>query len=587
MHFAPAFCATLWKRRTRSAVTNSTQPSRPLVSLVAPTAVVRRDRAPARFVGTVLLAMLGAGGCASKGAPSADGTSDASVSPANDADSGAGNPPPNPSPNPADTDDDSDAVTPNNPPSPNPEATSDDAHSNPGATSSQPSATDPDPSDPAVEPPPDVIVIPSRIEAEQFVRFNETDAPMDANECGDGRVDMGLTDDNDGECYVGWTQGGEWLEYDVWSAADTAYTVTLRLASDDARELSVFVDGKEFAKLDAPAAGWTEWRDVAFDFLMLSAGTHVIRVVFTSGQTNFNYMTFEAEGAPPAPTDPAVSSTPPDATQTDDPGPDTGDATGGVVVGAGCADVPNGYQLVWSDEFDVDGLPDATHWGYETGGDGWGNNELQYYTADRPENAEVKDGVLTITAIDEQYQNNTYTSAKLNSSLGEGNPGAWNEGILRIRARLPAGLGTWPAIWMMPNTCPEGWPNCGEIDIMEHVGYDEGTVHGTIHTDAFNHVEGTQNGNQVLIDDATSAFHDYTLIWTTDRLQWLVDDEIYHTIDKEAGWGFAEWPFNEKDWHLKLNLAVGGSWGGAEGVDADDFPARFDIDHVCVYQTAP
>jgi beta-glucanase (GH16 family) len=292
---------------------------------------------------------------------------------------------------------------------------------------------------------------------------------------------------------------------------------------------------------------------------------------------------FEATGTPPAPTDPAGTSAPPDDTAG---GETSDDDTGAVVVGAGCADVPDGYQLVWSDEFDVDGLPDTTHWGYETGGDGWGNNELQYYTEARPENVNISDGVLTITAIDETYQNNTYTSAKLNSSLGDGNPGAWNEGILRIRARLPAGLGTWPALWMMPNTCPEGWPNCGEIDIMEHVGYDEGTVHGTIHTDAFNHVEGTQNGKQVTVSDATSAFHDYTLIWTANRLQWMVDGEVYHTIDKEAGWGFAEWPFNEKEWHLKMNLAVGGSWGGAEGVDAADFPARFDIDHVCVYQTA-
>lgn len=435
---------------------------------------------------------------------------------------------------------------------------------------------------PTTSPAPDgVLAIPARIEAEQFARFNETDAPMDANECGDGRVDMGLTDDADGKCYVGWTQGGEWLEYDVWSSAANVYSITLRLASGDpGRAVDVLVDGESVGSVNAPGNGWATFEDVVLEDVPLAAGSHTVRVMFTSGQTNFNYVVFDAHRpTPPSTTGDTASEAPSSA----DPGA-TSDRS---EPDEGCASAIDGYELVWSDEFDYEGLPDPERWGYEVGGNGWGNGELQYYTDARRDNAHVQDGVLTITAIAEQYESNEYTSAKLNSSYGASNPGSWNEGIVRVRARLPAGLGTWPALWMMPNNCTEGWPTCGEIDLMEHVGYDEGKVHGTIHTDAFNHVEGTQRGHSVVVEDATSTFHEYALVWHADRLQWQVDGEAYYTIDKQPDWGFAEWPFNEKSWHLKVNLAVGGAWGGAEGVNRDDFPAQLEVDHVCVYQAAP
>lgn len=427
------------------------------------------------------------------------------------------------------------------------------------------------------------LAIPARIEAEEFVRFNETDAPMDASDCGDGRVDMGLTDDEGGECYIGWTQGGEWVEYDVWSESPNVYSITLRLASGDPdRVVSVLIDGDEVGRVETTGQGWTEFEDAVLDGVALSAGVHTVRVAFVSGQTNFNYVVFEAENElVTVPTGNDTSSSP---SATTDENQDSTDIA--VPGGDGCAAAAAGYQLVWSDEFDYEGLPDPERWGYEVGGDGWGNGELQYYTDARQENASVSDGVLTITAIAEPYEGNEYSSAKLNSAYGLVNPGSWNEGIIRIRARLPKGLGTWPALWMMPNNCTEGWPACGEIDVMEHVGYDEGTVHGTIHTDAFNHIEGTQLGQSVMVDDATSEFHEYAFIWQTERLQWLVDGETYYTIDKEPSWSFAEWPFNEKSWHLKVNLAVGGAWGGAEGVNREDFPTQFEIDHVCVYQTA-
>ncbi len=263
--------------------------------------------------------------------------------------------------------------------------------------------------------------------------------------------------------------------------------------------------------------------------------------------------------------------------------------TGGNAGGTGdCTAERPGWTLVWSDEFDYDGLPDPARWGYEIGGHGWGNGEAQFYTDARLENSSVdrESGRLTITARRESWEGNEYTSAKLNSSLGSGNPGSWIGALIEIRARLPAGRGTWPAFWMMPDDCAEGWPNCGEIDIMEHVGYDEGKIHGTIHTDTFNHMEGTQIAENVVIPDATSAYHVYSLQWSADRLQWSVDGAPYHTLDREPAWGFAEWPFNDKPFHIKINIAVGGSWGGVEGIDESVFPVTLEIDYVCVYQPA-
>ncbi len=414
------------------------------------------------------------------------------------------------------------------------------------------------------------ILVPGRVEAEEYVRFEEQDISNDVNDCREEPVDTAPLPDGSGGCFVGWTQPGEWLEYDLWVQSAASFEVTLFLASMDPGMLQVSIDGEALGRVASPAAGWEQYVSVSLDAdVALSAGEHTLRVFFSEGQTNVDYVDFGQLDEPvDSPDEPAT------------PGP-------GVVPGqlADCADAPDGYQLVWADEFDYDGLPDPARWGYETGGDGWGNNELQYYTDARLENASVGDGVLKVVAIEEDYESNTYTSAKLNSGFGEGNPGTWNEGVFQIRARLPAGLGTWPALWMMPTECTEGWPNCGEIDIMEHVGYDEGVVHGTIHTDAFNHVEGTQNGNDVDVPDATSEFHTYALIWTTERLEWQVDGVVYHAVDRAADWGFAEWPFAEKVWHLMINLAVGGDWGGAQGVNADDYPATFEIDAVCVYQS--
>lgn len=242
---------------------------------------------------------------------------------------------------------------------------------------------------------------------------------------------------------------------------------------------------------------------------------------------------------------------------------------------------PADRKLVWSDEFDKDGSPDLTKWSYDVGGNGWGNNELQYYTKERKENARVENGKLIIEARQETYQGNAYTSARLLTK----NTATWTYGTFEIRAKIPTGRGTWPAIWMLgQNISSAGWPQCGEIDIMEHVGFDPNVVHGTIHSEAYNHVKGTQKGGQTTIPTATSDFHTYTINWTADQLDFLVDNTVYYTVNKATlGSNTAQWPFVQP-FFLILNVAVGGGWGGQKGVDETIWPRRMEVDYVRVYQ---
>jgi len=239
------------------------------------------------------------------------------------------------------------------------------------------------------------------------------------------------------------------------------------------------------------------------------------------------------------------------------------------------------YNLVWSDEFDYTGLPDTAKWNYDVGGHGWGNQELQYYTQERIENARVENGKLIIEARKENYSGKEYTSARLVTK----NRGDWLYGKIVVSAKLPEGRGIWPAIWMLPTDWEYGgWPSSGEIDIMEHVGYDEGIVHGTVHTEAFNHSLGTQKGNSIELPDATSAFHDYSIEWTPFEIYFFADGNKYFTFAKYED-DYRKWPF-DKRFHLIMNIAVGGTWGGVQGIDNDAFPATMEVDYVRIYQTA-
>jgi beta-glucanase (GH16 family) len=240
---------------------------------------------------------------------------------------------------------------------------------------------------------------------------------------------------------------------------------------------------------------------------------------------------------------------------------------------------PSGRRLVWADDFDTPGAPDPSRWRYDVGGGGWGNHELEFYTRNRRENARVEDGHLIIEARRERWEKRDYTSARLVTK----GTGDWTYGRVEVRARLPKGRGSWPAIWLLATTPGRlRWPDDGEIDIMEHVGFDPGIIHGSIHTKRYNHIIGTQKTATVAVADAMDAFHVYTTEWDRQRLRIFVDDREYFSFANEHT-GRDTWPF-DAPFHLLLNIAVGGDWGGKEGVDNAAFPLRMEIDYVHVYQ---
>lgn len=249
-----------------------------------------------------------------------------------------------------------------------------------------------------------------------------------------------------------------------------------------------------------------------------------------------------------------------------------------IVLVSGFSKSPHPYwSLVWSDEFNYRGLPDSSKWSYDTGGDGWGNNELEFYTSHRKENARVENGNLIIEARKEQWQNRKYTSARL-VTKGKGD---WKYGRIEVRAKLPKGLGSWPAIWMLGSTTPLKWPDDGEIDIMEHVGYDPGAIHASTHSKKYNHVIGTQKTAITNVPDFADAFHVYAVEWNADSIRIFVDNKKYFSFANEHS-GYDAWPF-DNPMYLLLNVAVGGNWGGKKGVDNASFPQRMLVDYVRVY----
>lgn len=235
------------------------------------------------------------------------------------------------------------------------------------------------------------------------------------------------------------------------------------------------------------------------------------------------------------------------------------------------------WKLVWSDEFDQAGLPDPTKWDYETGL--IRNQEKQFYTRNRAENASVSNGQLVITALKESWKGADYTSASL-ITLGKF---SFTYGKVEIRAKVPAGRGVWPAIWTLgQNKNKVGWPQCGEIDLMEFVGMQPDLLHFNVHTKAFNHAIKTNKGTRLLVPEAWRDFHTYGLVWTPQQLDWYLDNKHVFTFAND-GQGPDHWPFDFPQ-YLLLNLAIGGSWGGSKGIDDTIFPATYLIDYVRVYQ---
>lgn len=238
------------------------------------------------------------------------------------------------------------------------------------------------------------------------------------------------------------------------------------------------------------------------------------------------------------------------------------------------------WQLLWNDEFEYEGLPDESKWNYEQGR--IRNNEEQYYTRAREENARVDGEHLVITSRFESFQGASFTSASVTTS----GRAAWTYGRIEVRAQLPGGRGMWPAIWMLGTNIREvGWPTCGEIDIMEYVGFNPNTIYANIHTRAFNHSIGTGKGSSLRVQQPLPAegFHVYAVEWLEDRLDFYVDDIRYFSYVKQENYGNDEWPF-DKPHYLILNAAVGGSWGGQQGIDVSIFPTEYRIDYVRVYE---
>jgi len=242
---------------------------------------------------------------------------------------------------------------------------------------------------------------------------------------------------------------------------------------------------------------------------------------------------------------------------------------------------PAGYRLVWQEEFNesATGLPDTKKWWYETAEPGWVNNELQTYIAGRKGDivtADVSDGSLKIRAIKD---GNRVYSARVNTNE------SWTYGWFEARLKLPKGKGTWPAFWMMPATW-SGWPDGGEIDIMEHVGCVPTEVSSSIHCKAYYHAINTQKTAARKIASVMDEFHVYALEWTPEYIRTYVDGELlfhYNPDDYPKGRNADTWPFN-KPFQLKLNLAWGGDWGGMYGVDESCLPATYEIDYVRVFQ---
>lgn len=224
---------------------------------------------------------------------------------------------------------------------------------------------------------------------------------------------------------------------------------------------------------------------------------------------------------------------------------------------------------IWFDEFNIDGAPNNSKWGYDLGAGGWGNNESQYYT-NRPENVIVQNGLLKIKTIKENYSGSNYTSARILTK----DKFSFKYGKVEIKAKLPSGGGIWPALWMLGNNIDTvGWPACGEIDIMENVGNSPNKIYGTLHHPG--HSGGSGDGATVKIANTTTEFHIYSLDWRADFIKFYVDYQLFYTFTNSANL-----PFNQ-NFFIIINSAIGGNFGGT--IDSNFISSTFEIDYIRVY----
>ena len=433
------------------------------------------------------------------------------------------------------------------------------------------------------------------------------------------------TSDEGGGTNVGYIDSGDWMTYSINIPVTGDYEISFRTASESGGGIiNLTTDETSLTDLNVPSTGgWQIWQTITTESLALNEGPQTFKLTATTGGFNLNWMEFKLVSPTDeiAPTAPVIGSHTSDAHNIDLSWSASTDE-GSVVVGykiynedvflaftestnfslsklapetvfelsihaidlAGnssaaallsTATTALDLELVWSDEFDGSEV-NTDNWNYQVGGDGWGNNEAQYYTDG--DNSSVSDGLLTIEIRKETIGSNNYTSSRMNTS----DKFDFKYGRIEVRATLPKTGGTWPAIWTLPtNWIYGGWPNSGEIDIMEHSAtYGYGDVFGTIHTEAYNHTLGTQKGGGVTYEDVTDTFHTYTLEWYPDHLDWYFDDVLVFTFANEYKTS-AEWPFDDEH-HLLINVAVGGSLGG--NIDTNGtWPQQMQVDYVRVY----
>lgn len=241
------------------------------------------------------------------------------------------------------------------------------------------------------------------------------------------------------------------------------------------------------------------------------------------------------------------------------------------------------WSLVWADEFDRGDRPDPTRWGFDQGGNGWGNNELQTYTA-RTNNARIEHGHLVVEARRERFTGadgkaREFTSARLTTK----DRAAWTYGRIEARLRVPRGQGIWPAFWLLgADYDSAGWPRCGEIDVMENIGREPGEVHGTVHGPGYSGATGI--GKAFKLSDGLAFaddFHLFAAEWTTNRIQWFVDGQPYFTVTPTNLPAGKTW-VSDRPHFLLLNVAVGGRWPGSPDATTT-FPQQMLVDYVRVY----
>lgn len=415
------------------------------------------------------------------------------------------------------------------------------------------------------------ISIPGTIEAENYdigcsgqMAYYDTSPENVEGFYREDAVDIGPGEGN-GHA-ITWISDGEWWEYTVDVEKETNYSTRMLVSSaKDPGTLRFLVNGVDVgsAKI-APTGGWDIWKTIQGPTLALKSGKQIIRIVSEVNGYNIDSIQFKEaiEGEAP-PNEGDENEAPPNEGEGNEQENPT----------------PKGWNLIWSDEFNQGNAPDLEFWEAKIDGKGGGNNELQYYYDD-PKNIRVNDGKLILEAHKEKIGGRDYSSGKLVTKVN------WKYGRIDVRAKLPSGRGTWPAIWMMPEDAAYGgWPHSGEIDIMEHVGYEQDKVHSNIHTTSYNHMNGTNKGGSLTVTNASDEFHTYSVEWSEDQLSFYVNNnpKPHFVFKNDKTNNKKRWPFDQ-NFYLILNIAVGGSWGGSKGIDDSIFPQKMEIDYVRVYK---